>query len=316
MTSIGSDAFYGCTSLTSITIPDGVTSIDSRAFEGCTSLASITIPDSVTSIGSDTFSGCRSLTSITIPDGVTSIGNYAFYGCTGLTSITIPDSVTSIGHYAFYNCTGLTSIKIPRSVRQIESYAFADCSGLTSIYYCGTPDEWNTIPKMNRWDDRIGTYTMIYHVWNEGMVTTPPTHLTLGVKTFTCTECDATKTEEIAKLTEHTFGDWETHDDTQHKHICECGEVEYAGHAYDNDQDTDCDLCGEVREIVTEQITDEESATGGQTSANEDSATKSEKPNDSDEQKSGCGATLTSGFGLTVLLMGAAFGVSRKKKKQ
>ena len=101
VTSIGEFAFFDCTSLTSITIPDSVTCIEWYAFQGCTSLTSIKIPDSVTEIGSSAFSGCKSLTSITIPNSVTSIGEFAFYDCTSLTSITIPNSVTSIGSNAF-----------------------------------------------------------------------------------------------------------------------------------------------------------------------------------------------------------------------
>ena len=97
---IPSYAFYGCSGLTSVTIPDGVTSIGSSVFYNCTGLTSITIPDGVTSIGSSVFYNCTGLTSITIPDGVTSIGMSAFYG-TGLTSVTIPDSVTRIGDRAF-----------------------------------------------------------------------------------------------------------------------------------------------------------------------------------------------------------------------
>ena len=156
VTSIGNYAFYECTSLTSITIPNSVTSIGDSAFEECGFLTSITIPDSVTSIGDYAFRYCGSLTSITIPDSVTSISDYAFCGCSSLTSITIPDSVTSIGDYAFcecyaltsvtipdsvtsisvgvfYYCTSLTSIAIPNSVTSIGAYAFEGCTSLTSI---------------------------------------------------------------------------------------------------------------------------------------------------------------------------------------
>ena len=133
VTSIDSSAFYGCISLTSITIPDSVTSIGEYTFYKCTSLTSIMIPDSVTSIGKYAFYNCTSLTSVTIPDGVTSIGEYAFYNCTSLTSVTIPDGVTSIGEYAFYNCTSLTSITIPDSVTSIEMAVFYNCSSLTSL---------------------------------------------------------------------------------------------------------------------------------------------------------------------------------------
>ena len=125
--SIGSDAFVGCTSLTSVTIPNSVTSIGGSAFSGCTNLTSITIPDSVTSIGSYAFEDCTSLTSVTIGNSVTSIGGSAFSGCTSLTSITIPDSVTSIGDYAFYECTSLKSVTIPNSVTSIGHNAFYGC---------------------------------------------------------------------------------------------------------------------------------------------------------------------------------------------
>ena len=133
VTSIGSWAFKDCSSLTSITIPEGVTSIGNYAFEECSSLTSITIPDSVTSIGKHAFDNCEKLANITIPEGVTSIEKYAFYGCSSLTSITIPDSVTSIGDSTFCGCSSLESITIPNSVTNIEKYAFYDCSSLTSI---------------------------------------------------------------------------------------------------------------------------------------------------------------------------------------
>ncbi len=133
VTSIGDSAFRGCSSLTSITIPAGVKSIGDSAFSGCSGLTSITIPDSVTSVGNYAFSGCRGLTSITISDSVTNIGEFAFNNCSGLTSITISDSVTSIGEFAFNNCSGLTSVTIGNGVTSIGNYAFSDCSGLTSV---------------------------------------------------------------------------------------------------------------------------------------------------------------------------------------
>ena len=133
VTSIDNDAFRGCTSLTSITIPNSVTSIGDGAFRCCSSLTSINIPDGVTSIGSSAFEGCSSLTSINIPDGVTSIGNGTFDHCSSLTSINIPDIVKSIGDGAFRCCSSLTSINIPDGITSIGDDAFRFCSSLTSI---------------------------------------------------------------------------------------------------------------------------------------------------------------------------------------
>jgi hypothetical protein len=124
---IAGSAFSGCTGLTSITIPAGVTSIGDGAFWRCTGLPSVTIPSSVTSIGGEAFVGCTSLTGITFAPNsqLKSIGNYAFNECTNLTSVTIPAGVTSIDYWAFAECTSITSITIPSSVTSVGRYAFS-----------------------------------------------------------------------------------------------------------------------------------------------------------------------------------------------
>ena len=110
-----------------------VTSIGYEAFRGCSGLTSVTIPNSVTYIGTQAFDGCSGLTSVTIPNSVTSIGDHTFYDCDGLTSIEIPNSVTSIGFAAFGHCTRLKSVTIGNSVTSIGDYAFKNCSSLKTV---------------------------------------------------------------------------------------------------------------------------------------------------------------------------------------
>ena len=116
-----------------VIIDDGVTTIGNFAFYGCTALTSINIPNSVKTIGDWAFSTCKALTSINIPNSVKIIGDYAFSGCTALTSINIPNSVKTIGVRAFSTCTALTSINIPNSVTTIEKGAFSYCYKLKQI---------------------------------------------------------------------------------------------------------------------------------------------------------------------------------------
>ena len=140
-----------------------VVSISDSAFYDCTSLTSVTIPDSVTSIGDWAFAYCSSLTSVTIGDSVTSIGDSAFQCCTNLTSITIGDSVTSIGSSAFYYCSSLTSVTIGDSVTSIGDNAFSRCTSLTTINYKGTSSQWNAISKGYDWNFSTGSYTINYN---------------------------------------------------------------------------------------------------------------------------------------------------------
>ena len=166
VTAIGESAFYYCTGLKSVTIPNSVATIGESAFDGCNNLSSVTIANGVTSIGVTAFQLCTSLTSLTIPNSVTAIAEGAFQGCSGLQSIvvdkgntvydsredcnaliktsdnklitgcmntTIPNSITAIGSWAFFLCDGLTSINIPNSVTGIEQSAFWGCKNLVSI---------------------------------------------------------------------------------------------------------------------------------------------------------------------------------------
>ena len=170
VTSIGQNAFYKCTELTNVILPNSIVTIGKYAFSNCSKLTNITIPNNVTSIGDDAFENCKKLTSVNIsditawcnidfnspysnplynsrnlylngekitdliiPEGVDSIKDEAFRCCESITSVTIPNSVTYIGEWSFVACSSLTSVTIPNSVTYIGDCAFRLCSSLTSI---------------------------------------------------------------------------------------------------------------------------------------------------------------------------------------
>ena len=167
---IGKRAFSGCSRLTSLTLPAGITEIGEYAFYICSGLTSLTLPDGITSIDYSAFEGCsrlkevrlcindnldtyltkghpyidvdcgvkyylndKEITSIEIPSNVTSLGHCVFQNCSGLTSVTLPTGITEIGGSAFKNCSGLTSVTLPAGITSISNGAFKGCSGLTSL---------------------------------------------------------------------------------------------------------------------------------------------------------------------------------------
>lgn len=134
VTTIGNEAFRGCTGLKSITIGNGVTNIGESAFAECTGLTSVTIGNKVKNIGSYAFYNCTGLKNVTIENDVKTIGEGTFSACTGLTSVTLSDSVTDIGSYAFNKCTGLTDIIIPDSVIRVGIRAFWSWGNNQTVY--------------------------------------------------------------------------------------------------------------------------------------------------------------------------------------
>ncbi|MBQ3000126.1 MAG: leucine-rich repeat domain-containing protein [Oscillospiraceae bacterium] len=218
------NAFFDC-GLTSITIPHGVRTIGEKAFFQCTRLKNVTIPNSVTAIHSMAFGNCRSLAGITIPGGVTEIGDKVFSQCKSLTAVTVPEGVRAIGKSAFAYCNYLTDIVLPKSLTAIGEGAFLGCSGLKNVYYKGTEAEWALIAGTDALPNAAVFYNAsgCIHKWDEGAVTKEANCVEPGTKTYTCTLCQEKREEELPILTTHT---------------------------YQNDCDTDCDICGLLRETT------------------------------------------------------------------
>ena len=134
-TTIGGNAFNGCTALESVTIPEGVTSIGGAAFCGCKSLIVADLPESVKTIGRDAFKQCSSLPSIKLPSNLETIDFGAFGLCESLTSVVIPNGVTTVGNGAFYGCLALITIDFPESVASLGTQVIDYCPAMTDCYF-------------------------------------------------------------------------------------------------------------------------------------------------------------------------------------
>lgn len=149
--STASEMFAGLSNLVSV---EGLEYVNARYFEdtssmfsGCSKLTSVTLPEGVTSIGESAFSGCSNLTSVRIPNSVTSIGEAAFYDCYSLTTVRIPAGVKKIDDYAFYDCHRLTDVYCYAETRPFTgSYVFYSTSSAT-LHVPGTSVDnyrWNS----------------------------------------------------------------------------------------------------------------------------------------------------------------------------
>ena len=212
VTRIGNFAFFNCSTLKSITIPNSVTSIGDRTFSLCTSLQHISIPSSVTRIGLRTFSDCSSLKNITIPYGVQSIGNGAFWCCASLESIVIPDSVITI-----------------------ENYAFSSCYVLQSVWYTGTSSKKNNI-SIGSNNRELKDATWHYNICKD-------THTYSEDCDATCNKCEWKRTT----ITPHIF----SADCDNTCNTCnEQTRTVNITHAYSSSCDAICNLCNENTRTV------------------------------------------------------------------
>lgn len=261
LTDFGLSAFQGCINLERVTFgaDSQLKALQGSLFYNCKALTSITLPSNLETIGGYAFYGCSSLKKLEFPLSLVTIGNYAFANCSALEEVQYP------------RCVGLFEDNVAVGAQNSDMWNHLKCAdhqwGPGSVQKPATHTEYGTLVytcvlcRNTRTEQIDKTPTHIYtwvcagtlfhqekcscgltrasdtHTWSNGKITKSPTHTEYGVKTYSCTACRATKAVQIAKTTEHEFGDWEKHDEVKHKRVCSCGETEYVEHAFGDWED-------------------------------------------------------------------------------
>jgi len=222
ITVIKENTFHNCDCLVSVTFPKDLTTIEGYAFHDANNLTSITFPGSINTIGF-AFGGCTKLEKVDIYDvaawcQVTYTDTMGSpFACSSAaklyvngelaTKVVIPNGVTQINKHAFYSLEELEEVTIPKGMLQIASDAFYKCNNIKTVYHKGSEADWETIYGYWVFGDAevIHDYVSPTHYWDAGVETTAPTCKEAGIKTFTCTVCGDSYTEEIAKLATHSY---------------------------------------------------------------------------------------------------------------
>ena len=308
VTAIGDLAFESCKALTAAPIPETVTAIDKAAFTGCTALTDVTIPAGVSTIPEDCFRGCTALADIDLPGTVTHVGHNAFTGCTALKDVRCYGAAPAVepGNSEAHSFEPATvTIHYNPAMNwtldadgKWQGYAVSDKGACTHTDY-GTTER--TVPatcgKAGRVDTICSNCGEVVstrelpptgaHVWGNGVVTTAPTETTPGVRTYTCSGCDQTRTEAIPATGTHDYKFTKTvaptcTDGGYDLYTCSgCGATEKrnltdaAGHKWDGGTVTTaptettpgvrtftCTVCGDIRE-ETIPATGASTCTGG-----------------------------------------------------
>ncbi len=293
-TSIGAYAFYRFGGLRRVSIPASVTSIGENAFYGCTKLASVKFSDngSLQEIGEYAFYGCGAIKSITLPQGTEEIGASAFASCVSLEEVILPRTLKVVRERLFYECRSLRFVQMFDSISVIEANAFS-YTGIEEIAFCGSAEQWEAVRREENWIyGMVGSYKVCRHGdwisegaethktacayceetesqphnWDEGIVVREPSHTETGTKRVSCVDCGETKIEILGEV--HELGNWIDQIEPTcmdagvlgHYACAECGKcfdankkpltsvsVNALGHRDDpSDNDHLCDVCGGI----------------------------------------------------------------------